>query len=197
MDREPVVALTAPWHERDTQSLAERLGAPVFVPRPTLKRTSCGSTGSLASRLPGEARTWPGCVPATCSRARASGGPRSRGTSSRPAIVVRWDSRRSREGRLARGLRPGLEIPAEWLRPDVTREQIVDGLRPLLELPVEFVLPAHGAPTDRAASSARSPEVGAELSAWVRRRRGAASRTTRHRLLSLRCAGHAAKLART
>jgi len=45
----------------------------------------------------------------------------------------------------------GLEIPAEWLRPDVTREQIVDGLRPLLELPVEFVLPAHGAPTDRAA----------------------------------------------
>jgi glyoxylase-like metal-dependent hydrolase (beta-lactamase superfamily II) len=91
----------------------------------------------------------------------------------------------------------GLEIPAEWLRPDVTREQIVDGLRPLLELPVEFVLPAHGAPTDRAASSARSPEVGAELSAWVRRRRGAASRTTRHRLLSLRCAGHAAKLART
>ena len=26
-----------------------------------------------------------------------------------------------------------------------------DGLRPLLELPVELVLPAHGAPTDRAA----------------------------------------------
>jgi hypothetical protein len=33
----------------------------------------------------------------------------------------------------------------------VTREQVADGLRPLLELPVELVLPAHGAPTDRAA----------------------------------------------
>jgi glyoxylase-like metal-dependent hydrolase (beta-lactamase superfamily II) len=45
----------------------------------------------------------------------------------------------------------GLEIPSEWLREGVTREQIVDGLRPLLELPVDVVLPAHGGPTDRAA----------------------------------------------
>jgi glyoxylase-like metal-dependent hydrolase (beta-lactamase superfamily II) len=45
----------------------------------------------------------------------------------------------------------GLEIPAEWLRGGVTREQVAEGLRPLLELPVELVLPAHGAPTDRAA----------------------------------------------
>jgi len=45
----------------------------------------------------------------------------------------------------------GLEIPVEWLREGVTREQIADGLRPLLDLPVELVLPAHGAPTDRAA----------------------------------------------
>ncbi len=33
-DREPVVVLTAPWHERDTQSLVERLDVPVFVPPP-------------------------------------------------------------------------------------------------------------------------------------------------------------------
>ena len=33
-DREPVVVLTAPWHERDTQRLVERLGVPVFVPPP-------------------------------------------------------------------------------------------------------------------------------------------------------------------
>src|SRR5712691_6478761 len=45
----------------------------------------------------------------------------------------------------------GLEIPQESLTKGVTREQIVDGLRPLLALPVEVVLPAHGAPTDRAA----------------------------------------------
>ena len=45
----------------------------------------------------------------------------------------------------------GFEIPREWLRRGVTREQIAEGLRPLLALPVEVVLPAHGAPTDRAA----------------------------------------------
>ena len=33
-DREPVVVLTAPWHERETQSLVERLRAPVFTPPP-------------------------------------------------------------------------------------------------------------------------------------------------------------------
>jgi hypothetical protein len=31
-DRDPVVVLTAPWHERDAQSLVERFGAPVFTP---------------------------------------------------------------------------------------------------------------------------------------------------------------------
>ena len=44
----------------------------------------------------------------------------------------------------------GLQI-ADWLREEVTREYVAEGLRPLLDLPVELVLPAHGAPTDRAA----------------------------------------------
>ena len=38
----------------------------------------------------------------------------------------------------------------EWLRGDVARGQVVERLRPLLDLPVEVVLPAHGAPRDRA-----------------------------------------------
>jgi glyoxylase-like metal-dependent hydrolase (beta-lactamase superfamily II) len=45
----------------------------------------------------------------------------------------------------------GLEIPLQWLRKGVTREQVAEALRPLLELPVELVLPTHGKPTDRAA----------------------------------------------
>ena len=44
----------------------------------------------------------------------------------------------------------GLDM-SERLRENVSREQVVEGLRPLLALPIEFVLPAHGAPTDRAA----------------------------------------------
>ena len=45
----------------------------------------------------------------------------------------------------------GIAIQPGWLRKKVTREQVAEGLRPLLRLPVEVVLPAHGAPTDRAA----------------------------------------------
>jgi hypothetical protein len=36
-------------------------------------------------------------------------------------------------------------------RKHVTRADVVERLQPLLELPIELVLPAHGAPTDRAA----------------------------------------------
>ena len=36
-------------------------------------------------------------------------------------------------------------------RKHVTRDEVVRRLRQLLELPIELVLPAHGAPTDRAA----------------------------------------------
>lgn len=36
-------------------------------------------------------------------------------------------------------------------RKHVTRDEVAARLRPLLDLPVELVLPAHGAPTDRAA----------------------------------------------
>jgi hypothetical protein len=33
-ERETAVVLTAPWHERDAQGLVERLGVPVYTPRP-------------------------------------------------------------------------------------------------------------------------------------------------------------------
>jgi hypothetical protein len=33
-EREPVIVLTAPWHERDAQALVERLDAAVFAPPP-------------------------------------------------------------------------------------------------------------------------------------------------------------------
>ena len=33
-DRATVIVLTAPWHERDAESLVERLGAPVYTPLP-------------------------------------------------------------------------------------------------------------------------------------------------------------------
>jgi glyoxylase-like metal-dependent hydrolase (beta-lactamase superfamily II) len=34
VDRETAIVLTAPWHERDSQSLVERLGVPAYTPSP-------------------------------------------------------------------------------------------------------------------------------------------------------------------
>jgi hypothetical protein len=45
----------------------------------------------------------------------------------------------------------GLEIPQQWLREGITREQVAESLRPLLDLPVEHVLATHGGVHDRAA----------------------------------------------
>ena len=33
-ERETAIVLTAPWHERDSEGLVERLGAPVYTPLP-------------------------------------------------------------------------------------------------------------------------------------------------------------------
>ena len=109
-----------------------------------------------AEQASGAARTWPGCLPKT----------RLTGTCFRPAIgcpveveafpgrehndLVLWIERHRAviAGDTLVDLGRGLEIPAEWLRQGVTREQITDGVRPLLELPVDVVLATHGGPTD-------------------------------------------------
>jgi hypothetical protein len=43
-EREPVIVLTAPWHERDAQTLVERLDAALFAPPSPASRSSsdCG-----------------------------------------------------------------------------------------------------------------------------------------------------------
>lgn len=75
--REPVVVLTAPWHERDTQQLVETLGAAVFTPPPIRRRTLSRSTGSLPSKPLVAAPTFPGYWPegqaSVASTRRASG----------------------------------------------------------------------------------------------------------------------------
>jgi hypothetical protein len=69
--RETAIMLTAPWHERDTRSLVERLSVPVLVPPPD------EGSPDVAWLLAGE---------------------RARRTCTRPATVCPPESRRSREG---------------------------------------------------------------------------------------------------
>jgi glyoxylase-like metal-dependent hydrolase (beta-lactamase superfamily II) len=157
--RETAVVLTNPWHERDTRSLVERLGVPVFTPLPdsaedlmqkygiTAEQAGDGSPDlvwllreskgearpySPGDRLPFGAEVFPG---------------------REPNDTVLWiESRRAVvSGDSLVNFGQDVEIPLQWLRDGVTREQVVEGLRPLLELPVEHVLLTHGGPTDRAA----------------------------------------------
>lgn len=140
--REAAVVLTCPWHDRDTRSAVERLGAQVFTPPPDEgspdlawllagdqseaylfsagERLSIG-VEALPGRLPNDAVLW---------------------VESHRAVIA---------GDTLVDFGPGLEIPMEWLPRDVERERIAEGLRPLLDLPVELVLATHGGPTDRAA----------------------------------------------
>jgi glyoxylase-like metal-dependent hydrolase (beta-lactamase superfamily II) len=157
-DREPVVVLTAPWHERDTQSLVERLGVPVYTPLPdsaedlirkygiTAEEAGDGSPDLvwLLRENKGDARPYapgdrlPVGIEAFTGREEND--------------LVLWVERAGAvfSGDTLVDFGRGLEIN-DWLRGGVTRDEVAGRLRPLLERPVEVVLPAHGAPTDRAA----------------------------------------------
>lgn len=49
-EREAVIVLTAPWHERDAQSLVERLDAGVFAPRPDTAQDLIAKYGITAEQ---------------------------------------------------------------------------------------------------------------------------------------------------
>jgi hypothetical protein len=157
-DREPVVVLTAPWHERDTQSLVERLGVPVFTPPPdsaddlvrkygVTREQAAGGSPDLAWLLAGK----------SVEGHRYSAGDRlPLGIEAFPGWehndLVLWIDRVGAviSGDTLVDFGRGLEIN-DSLPGGVTHEEIAERLWPLLERPVEVVLPAHGAPTDRAA----------------------------------------------
>jgi glyoxylase-like metal-dependent hydrolase (beta-lactamase superfamily II) len=157
-DREPVVVLTAPWHERDTQSLVERLGVPVYAPPPdtaadlmnkfgiTAEQAGDGSPDLVWLRA-GDAGEW---HPYAAGDRLPFGIEAFAGREHNDMVLWIESHRTVISGDTLVDFGDGFEI-ARWLRAGVTREQVVEGLHPLLERPVEHVLPAHGAPTDRAA----------------------------------------------
>ena len=158
-ERETAVVLTAPWHERDTRSLVERLGLPVYTPLPDTAEYLMQTYGITAEQAGdgspdlvwllregrGEARPY------------AAGDRLPVGVDvypgHKPNDLVLWVESKAAlvSGDTLVDFGEGIHINERWLSPGVTREQVVERLRPLLELPVEHVLATHGDPTDRAA----------------------------------------------
>jgi hypothetical protein len=157
-DREPVVVLTAPWHERDTRGLVERFGGPVFTPPP--------DTAEDLMRKFGITREEAGDGSPDLAWLLAAHGGEAHLYAAGDRLPIGIEAFLGREhndlvlwmdqvGAVISGdtlvdFGRGFEIN-EWLRGGVTHEQVVERLRRLLLLQVELVLPTHGAPTDRAA----------------------------------------------
>ena len=157
-ERKPMVVLTAPWHERDTRSLVERRGMPVFVPPPDTQQDLMQKFGVTAEQAAGGSPdvAWLLAEGGGEANLYLSGDQLPIGIKAFPGRehndLVLWIESFGAviSGDTLVDFGKGLEI-AEWLRADVTREQVADGLRPLLTRPVVHVLPTHGAPADRAA----------------------------------------------
>ncbi len=135
--RETVIVLTCPWHRRDALSLAERLGAPIYVPPPDEGDPEPveGHIFRAGDQLPVGVEAFPG---------------------REPNDLVLWiESRRAIVVGDTVILGPeGPEFPYDGedeQRFGATREQVLEKVRQVLELPVELVLPTHGPPTDRTA----------------------------------------------
>ncbi|NUT54805.1 MAG: MBL fold metallo-hydrolase [Thermoleophilia bacterium] len=159
-EREPVIALTAPWHERDARDLIARLAAPIYAPPADTVEDMIGKYDAPAE----QAEAWGGSPDLDWLRAgggdahwtvagdRLPGGIEAFAGYEHNDLVLWVESRNALvAGDLLSGLLDETAVHSKWLRRGVSREELATGLRRLLELPVELVLPAHGAPTDRAA----------------------------------------------
>jgi glyoxylase-like metal-dependent hydrolase (beta-lactamase superfamily II) len=157
-DRLAAIVLTAPWHERDSQSLVERLGVPIYTPTPDTAEDLLRAYGFtapegwvssdvrwLVDEEAGEAHWYSagGRLPAGIQAFRGH----------RRNDMVLWiESHRAVvAGDTLADFGEGPQINPRWLPAGVTDEQVVNGLRPLLALPVEHLLETHGGPFDRAA----------------------------------------------
>ena len=160
-ERNPVIVLTAPWHERDAKSLVERLGAPVFTPPPDTAEDLMRKFDLTAEQIPQgwvsddvrwlmEADDVENHLYAAGERL-PFGAEVFRGREHNDLVLWLEKRRAVVAGDSLADFGQGLELQVEKMGGRVTREQVAEGLRPLLERPVEHVLSAHGGPQDRAA----------------------------------------------
>src|SRR3954454_6833211 len=138
-ERETAIVLTCPWHRREAEALADRYGAPLYVPPPDEGDPSPvdGTVFRGGDRLPVGVEAFPGMEPNDLLL----------WVESHRALVA-GDTLQDRGNGLQFLGDLANNVPAER---GAAAEQILAGMQPLLALPVEIVLLTHGAPADRAA----------------------------------------------
>jgi glyoxylase-like metal-dependent hydrolase (beta-lactamase superfamily II) len=136
-ERETAMVLTCHWHRREAEALANRYGAPLYVPPPDEGDPSPvdGTVFREGDRLPVGIEAFPGME---------------------PNDLVLWvESHRALvAGDTLQDRGNGLQFLGDLTNNvpgEVDLEQILEGMEPLLALPVEIVLLTHGAPADRTA----------------------------------------------
>ena len=158
-ERETVVLLTSPWHERDMQTLVERLGVPVWSPAPDSAEYLVEQFGITAEQA-GD-----GSPDLVWLRAEApehwhpygAGDPLPAGVTAyagaKPNDCVLWVESHGAvvAGDTLADFGSGPAINTRWLPKGVSRESVVDRLSALLDRPVEHLLATHGGPNDRTA----------------------------------------------
>jgi glyoxylase-like metal-dependent hydrolase (beta-lactamase superfamily II) len=138
-ERETAIVLTCPWHRREGGVLAERYGAPLYVPPPDEGDPTPvdGTVFRAGDRLPIGVEAFPGMEPNDLLLWVESHG-----------VLVAGDTLQDRGNGLQFLGDLANNVPAEW---SVAAEQVRADLRSLLGLPIELVLLTHGAPADKAA----------------------------------------------
>ena len=149
-DRDVVIVLTAPWHERDAERLVERLGAKVFTaPRDSAQQLM--EQFGLTAEQAGDGSPDILWLTDADKTDRPEGIEVFAGHKHNDRVYWLEGQHLVVVGDTLVDFGEGLHINERWLTKNMTREQVVEGLRPLLDQPVELVLPAHGVPADRAA----------------------------------------------
>ena len=138
-ERDTAIVLTCPWHRRDAPTLADRYGAPLYVPPPDEGDPSPveGTVYREGDRLPVGVEALPGMEPNDLVLWVESHG-----------ALVAGDTLQDRGAGMQFLGDLASNVPAEFA---AAAEQTRERLRELLALPVEVVLLTHGAPAERAA----------------------------------------------
>ena len=159
-ERATAIVLTSPWHERDSRRLVTELDLPVYAARPD-------SAEDLVELFDVDPARVEGFVSSDLRWLIHEGGGvwHEISADEPPPFGIEAFAGRTRNDLVfwIAGVRAvvagdsladwgsGLAIQSEWLTAKVSRDDVAARLRPLLERPVDVVLPAHGAPVDRAA----------------------------------------------